>query len=86
MGTQYAISQTDFSRKLFELPFVRGYLGPFFDVGAVGDPSRRYGSRGVLYDTGIQGTIKTIGAVKVTLVYGRDIVNGRGVFYTAVSR
>jgi tetratricopeptide (TPR) repeat protein len=86
VGTQYAISQTDFSRKLFELPFVRGYLGPFFDVGAVGDPSRRYGSRGVLYDTGIQGAIKTVGAVKVTLVYGRDIVNGRGVFYTAVSR
>ncbi len=86
MGTQYAISQTDFSRRVFELPFVRGYLGPFLDVGAVGDPFHRYGSRGVLYDAGIKGTIKTLGAVKLTLVYGRDIVNGRGVFYTAVSR
>ena len=86
MGTQYAIAQTDFSRKLFEVPFLRGYVGPFFDVGAVGDPSHRYGSRGVLYDTGLQATLKTLGSVKLTLVYGRDIVNGRGVFYTAVSR
>jgi len=86
MGTQYAITQTDFSRKLFEIPFLRAYLGPFFDVGAVRDPSRRYGSRGVLYDTGLQATLKTLGSVKLTVVYGRDIVNGRGVFYTAVSR
>jgi hypothetical protein len=86
MGTQYAIIQTDFSRKLFEVLFLRGYLGPFFDVGAVGDPSHRYGSRGVLYDTGLQATVKTVGSVKLTLVYGRDLVSGRGVFYTAVSR
>ncbi len=86
VGTRYAVSQTDLSRKLFELPFLSGYLGPFFDVGAVGDPSHRFGSRGVLYDTGLQATVKTLGSVKLTLVYGRDIVNGRGVFYTAVSR
>ncbi len=86
MGTEYAVTQTDLSRKLFEVPFLRGYLGPFFDVGSVGDPSHRYGSRGVLYDTGLQATVKTLGSVKLTVVYGRDIVNGRGVFYTAVSR
>ncbi len=86
MGREYAVAQSDFSRKLFEAPLIKAYLGPFFDVGAVGDPSHRYGSRGVLYDTGLQATVQTLGSVKVTVVYGRDIVNGRGVFYTAVSR
>jgi len=86
MGREYAIAQTDFSRKLFEAPLVKAYLGPFFDIGTVGDPSHRYGSRGVLYDTGLQATVQTLGSVKVTVVYGRDVVNGRGVFYTAVSR
>jgi hypothetical protein len=86
MGTEFAVSQTDFSRKMFELPFLRGYLGPFFDVGAVGDPARRFGSRGVLYDAGLQATVKTLGSMNLIFVYGRDIVNGRGVFYTAVSR
>jgi len=86
MGREYAIGQTDFSRRLFEAPLVKAYLGPFFDVGTVGDPSHRYGSHGVLYDTGLQATVQTLGSVKVTIVYGRDVVNGRGVFYTAVSR
>ena len=36
MGREYAIAQTDFSRRLFEAPLVKAYLGPFFDIGAVG--------------------------------------------------
>lgn len=85
-GREYVIGQTDVSRKFFELPLVRVYAGPFFDIGAVGDSSHRYGSRGVLYNTGVQASMKTLGSVTLTLVYGRDLTSGRGVFYTAVSR
>jgi tetratricopeptide (TPR) repeat protein len=86
LGREYAISQTDFERKLFQIPFIRLEAGPFFDVGFVGDRSRQFGSHGVLYATGIQAQVKTVSGVHVKLVYGRDLVSGRGVFYTAVSR
>ncbi len=86
LGREYAISQTDFERKLFQIPFIRLEAGPFFDVGSVGDRSRQFGSHGVLYATGIQAQVKTVSGVHVKLVYGRDLIGGRGAFYTAVSR
>jgi hypothetical protein len=86
MGREYAISQTDFERKLFRIPFLRFDAGPFFDAGWVADPSKQFGSHGVLYAAGLQARLKTISGVQLKLVYGRDLVSGRGAFYTAVSR
>ncbi len=86
MGREYALSQTDLKRRIFEAPFLRLDAGPFFDSGWIGDPSHQFGSRQWLYDTGIEGKLTTLGNVKLTVVYGRDLRDGRGVFYTAVSR
>ncbi|MDQ2776878.1 MAG: tetratricopeptide repeat protein [Acidobacteriota bacterium] len=86
LGREYAISQTDFERKLFQIPFIRLEAGTFFDVGSVGDHSGQFGSHGVLYATGVQVQVKTVSGVHVKLVYGRDLVSGLGVFYTGVSR
>jgi tetratricopeptide (TPR) repeat protein len=86
LGREYWISQTDFIRKILQIPFLRLDAGTFFDAGWVGDPSGTLGSHGVIYDAGVQFKASTAGGVNVTLVYGRDLVNGRGAFYTAVSR
>ena len=85
LGREYWISQTDFDRKILQIPFLRLDAGTFFDAGWVGDPSGTLGSRGVIYDAGVQFKASTAGGVNVRLVYGRDL-NGRGAFYTAVSR
>jgi hypothetical protein len=85
LGSEYALSQTEIDRTLLEPPFFHLQVGPFFDTGWIADPSRLFGSRGWMQDAGAQAKITTIGGVKWTLVYGRDLRGGRGVFYTAVS-
>jgi hypothetical protein len=85
LGSEYALSQAEVDRTLWQVPFFRLQVGPFFDTGWIADPSRQFGSQGWMQDAGAQAKITTIGSVKWTLVYGRDLRGGRGVFYTAVS-
>lgn len=85
LGTRYALIRTEADRKLLELPFVRLAAGPFFDAGTIGGASGRFGSDGWLTATGLQMKVRVIG-VTFTAVYGRNLSDGRGVFYTGVSR
>ena len=41
---------------------------------------------GWLPDTGVQAKIRVMGGLTWSVVYGRDLRGGRGVFYTAVTR
>jgi hypothetical protein len=84
IGREYAMSQTTLHMKLFEIPFLRVNAGPFVDAGWVGDPTRRFGSNGPIYDTGMQAELRTIGGLTLTAVYGRDLSSGGGAFYTSV--
>ncbi|HXI43850.1 MAG TPA: tetratricopeptide repeat protein, partial [Bryobacteraceae bacterium] len=86
LGSEYALVQTEADRTLWQPPFFRLQMGPFFDTGWIADPSRQFGSRRWMQDAGAQAKITAIGSVKLTLVYGRDLREGRGVFYVAVSR
>ena len=86
LGSEYVLVQTDVDRTLWQVPFFRLQMGPFFDTGWIADPSRQFGSRRWMQDAGAQAKITAIGSVKLTLVYGRDLREGRGVFYAAVSR
>lgn len=86
LGSEYALLQTEADRTLLQLPFFRLQMGPFFDTGSIADPSRQFGSRGWVQDTGAQAKITAAGSVQLTLVYGRDLREGRGVFYVALSR
>ena len=86
LGVNYALAQTDIQRTLFHAPFVTIKAGPFFDEGRISGPSPDFGSRGWLSATGIQTRIKTVDRFTVSLVYGRDLRSGQGVFYTAVTR
>jgi hypothetical protein len=85
LGSEYALTQAEVDRTVWQVPFLRLQVGPFFDTGRIADPSGQFGSRGWMQDAGAQAKITTIGSVKWTLVYGRDLRDGRGVFYTAIS-
>jgi tetratricopeptide (TPR) repeat protein len=82
MGTRYAIAQTGVMRRLWRMPFVRLDAGPFFDVGNVGG-KEGLGSRGWLYDTGVQADVTLLGGFRLSVVYGRDLRTGTNVFYAS---
>jgi hypothetical protein len=86
MGRDYLLAHSDFARTLWELPFVTIQAGPFFDSGSISDPSGQFGSRGWMYDTGVQAKIGLAGGVSFLAVYGRNLRDGTGVFYTAIRR
>ena len=86
MGRQYFMTRTELDRTVWQLPMVRFAVGPFFDTGRIGDPSHQFGSHGWLYDTGLEAKIGTAGGLQFLAVYGRNLRDGTGVFYTAVRR
>lgn len=84
VGTDYALVQTEFDRVVGKMPFLQVRAGPFFDAGRISGPSSRFGSGGWLLDTGIQAKVDVGGGFSWSVVYGRDLRGGHGVFYTAV--
>ncbi len=86
MGSRFGVMQTEFTRRVLRIPFVRLDAGPFFDVGNVGGVAG-LGSRGFLYDTGLQANVSALGGFRFSFVYGRDLRGGHNVFYaTAILR
>ena len=61
-------------------------VGPFFDAGAIADPTGLFGSEKWLFDAGMQTRIRVLGSVWVVLSYGRDLRNGKGAFYGTTVR
>ena len=86
LGRRYFMTRTELDRTVWQLPMVRFAVGPFFDTGRIGDPSHQFGSHGWLYDTGLEAKIGTAGGLQFLAVYGRNLRDGTGVFYTAVRR
>ncbi|MCL4402566.1 MAG: tetratricopeptide repeat protein [Acidobacteria bacterium] len=85
MGRQYFMNRIGLGRRLVQLPAVRLEAGPFFDTGRIGDGGQ-FGSRGWLYDTGIQVRVGAPGGMQFLAVYGRSLRDGTGVFYTGIRR
>jgi hypothetical protein len=86
LGSQFLLVNSDVQRELWRVLFLRVQAGPFFDVGGTRDPRRHFGSRGLLYDAGLQVTVRTLRGIRISAVYGRDLRDGRPAFYTAVIR
>jgi hypothetical protein len=85
MGTRFVLAQTDFTRRFLRVPFLRVDAGPFLDLANTGgEPG--FGSRGWLYDTGAQAVLTSLGGFRFSVVYGRDLRDGKNVVYTAISR
>ncbi len=81
LGRRYLLLNSELYKTVYDGPFFRVQLGPFFDTGAIADPSKLWGSQKWLFDTGIQARVRVLGSVSVLLSYGRDLRSGTGVFY-----
>ena len=81
LGRRYVLLNSELYKTVYVAAFFRVQVGPFFDSGAIADPTGLFGSQKWLYDTGIQARIRVLGSVSVVLSYGRDLRNGKGTFY-----
>ena len=81
LGSRYVLLNSELYKTIYDAAFFRVQMGPFFDTGAIADPTGDFGSQKWLFDTGIQARIRVLGSVSVVLSYGRDLRHGNGVFY-----
>ena len=81
LGRRYLLLNSELYRTVYDGPFFRVRLGPFFDTGAIAGSSGLFGSQKWLFDAGIQARVRVLGSVSVLLSYGRDLRSGAGVFY-----
>lgn len=81
LGRRYLLSNSEWNKTVYNGGFFRIQLGTFFDTGAVADPSGFFGSQKWLFDTGLQARLRVLGSLSVAISYGRDLRNGKGLFF-----
>jgi hypothetical protein len=86
LGRRYILWNSELNKNVYDSGYFRVQVGPFFDAGAIADPSGLFGSQKWLYDTGVQARVRILGSVSVVLSYGRDLRNGKGLFYATTAR
>lgn len=86
LGRRYFLWNSELDKNVYEGGFFRVQVGPFFDTGAVADSSGLFGSQKWLFDTGLQAKVRVLGSVSVVLSYGRDLRNGKGLFFATTAR
>jgi hypothetical protein len=86
LGRRYVLWNIELNKNVYDSGFFRLQVGPFFDSGAAADSSELFGSRKWLFDTGIQAKVRVLGSVSVVLSYGRDLRNGKGLFFATSTR
>lgn len=86
LGRRYVLANSEWNETVYDGGFFRIQLGPFIDTGTISDPSGLFGSRKWLFDSGVQARIRVLGSVSVVLSYGRDLRDGKGVFYGTSAR
>jgi hypothetical protein len=86
LGRRFFLANWELDKNIYNAGFLNVKLGPILDAGAVADSSGLFGSRLWLVDAGAQCKIQVLGAVTLTLSYGRDLRGGRNVFFPTVIR
>jgi hypothetical protein len=86
LGRRYILWNSELNKNVYDSGFFRVQVGPFFDTGAIADSSGLFGSQKWLFDTGVQAKVRVLGSVSVALSYGRDLRNGKGLFYATTAR
>ncbi|HVH50411.1 MAG TPA: hypothetical protein VM781_01995, partial [Candidatus Bathyarchaeia archaeon] len=81
LGRRYLLFDCELYKTVYNGSFFRVQLGPFFDAGAIADPSGLFGSQKWLFDSGLLARVHVLGSVSVLLSYGRDLRGGTGAFY-----
>ena len=86
LGRRYVLCNSELNKTAYNGGFFHVQVGPFFDTGAVADPTGLFGSQKWLFDTGVQARIRVLGSVSVVLSYGRDLRSGKGLFFATSTR
>jgi hypothetical protein len=86
LGRRYFLANWEMDKNVYQNGFVTVKLGPLLDTGAVADSSGLFGSRRWLWDTGAQCKVRLLGSLTIVVSYGRDLRDGRDVFYGTVMR
>ena len=86
LGRRYFLANGEMDKNVYGNGFFAVKLGPFLDHGAIADSSGFFGSRGWLWDSGLQCKVRILGGVNVVFSYGRSLQGGKGVFYGTVLR
>ena len=86
LGRRYFLANWEMDKNVYGNGLFSVKLGPFLDSGAIADSSGLIGSRGWLWDSGLQCKVQILGGVAVVLSYGRNLEGGKGVFYGTVLR
>ncbi|MGH9792723.1 MAG: hypothetical protein ACRD5W_16070, partial [Candidatus Acidiferrales bacterium] len=85
LGRQFALFNFEVDKVLYS-GLIAVKVGPFFDAGRASDASAHFGSRGWLFDAGVQMKIGVGGAFQVVLSYGRDLRDGGDAFFARTIR
>jgi tetratricopeptide (TPR) repeat protein len=86
LGRNYLLVNSEMDKIVYQGAFFTVKTGPFLDTGRIYDPSRYFGARKWLWDTGIQAKIRLLGSFEFVLGYGKDLRSGNNSFFTTVSR
>ena len=84
LGRRFFLVNWETDKNIYQNGFFTVKLGPFVDSGAVADSSGLFGSERWLWDAGAQCKVRVLGSLTVVLSYGRDLHDGKGVFYGTV--
>jgi hypothetical protein len=85
LGRNYFLSNWEMDKNIYQWKMVTVKAGPFLDTGRITDPLPGLGSQKWLVDMGPQVKVKYMN-FGVNISYGRDLRNGHGGIYFAVTR
>lgn len=83
-GRRYFLSNWEIDKNVYSNGIFTAKLGPFLDVGKLGDPLQDTTSRKWLWDAGVQTKLRALG-VTLVLSYGADLRSGNKLFYATVA-
>lgn len=86
LARDYFLVQSGAVRELWRRPGINVGIGPFVDTARAWDSTGRFGSRRWLVDAGLELRVGLLSRLTVRLIYGRNLREGGGAFYSAVSR
>jgi tetratricopeptide (TPR) repeat protein len=86
LGQNYVLFNSSIDKKVYENGFLELKLGPFLDSGKIYDPSKDFGSRTWLSDTGGLVKLRLPVGASIVFTYGKDLRSGHNAFYLTVSR
>jgi hypothetical protein len=86
IGRNYFLANWDFHKQIYRHALFTMAAGPFVDIGRTNDVFGRSDFRGWMLDSGIEASVRILGAVRVSLIYGRNLRGGKRVIYSTVGQ